>query len=72
VLADRALPRSESATNFHDAVRETKKQLILAALEQAQGSFTQAAKILGLHPNYLHRLVSNLDLKATVKSAAKR
>ena len=70
-LADRALPLSESAAKFHDAVRETKKHLILTALEQSQGSFTQAAKLLGLHPNYLHRLVSNLDLKATVKSAAK-
>jgi two-component system, NtrC family, response regulator HydG len=71
-LADRALPISESAANFHDAVRDAKKQLILTALEQSQGNFTQAAKLLGLHPNYLHRLVSNLDLKATLKSAAKR
>jgi len=70
-LTDRALPLSESAAKFHDAVRETKKHLILTALEQSQGSFTQAAKLLGLHPNYLHRLVSNLDLKATVTSAAK-
>ena len=70
-LADRALPASESATKFHDAVRESKKHLILTALEQSQGSFTQAAKLLGLHPNYLHRLVSNLDLKSTLKSAAK-
>jgi len=66
------LPISESAANFHDAVRDAKKQLILTALEQSQGNFTQAAKLLGLHPNYLHRLVSNLDLKATLKSAAKR
>jgi len=27
-------------------------------------------QLLGLHPNYLHRLVSNLDLKAMLKSAA--
>jgi transcriptional regulator with GAF, ATPase, and Fis domain len=71
-LSDRALPISESSANFHDAVRDAKKQLILTALEQSQGNFTQAAKLLGLHPNYLHRLVSNLDLKATLKNAAKR
>ena len=71
-LADRALPMSDSATNFHEAVRDTKKHLILTALEQSQGNYTQAAKLLGLHPNYLHRLVSNLDLKATLKNAAKR
>lgn len=71
-LADRALPSSESAAKFHDAVRDAKKHLILTALEQSQGSFTQAAKLLGLHANYLHRLVSNLDLKASLKSAGKR
>jgi len=71
-LADRAFPISESTANFHDAIRDAKKHLILTALEQSQGSFTQAAKLLSLHPNYLHRLVSNLDLKATLKSAAKR
>jgi len=71
-LADRALPVSETAGNFHEAVRDTKKRLILAALDQSQGNVTQAAKLLGLHPNYLHRLVSNLDLKATLKNAAKR
>jgi Nif-specific regulatory protein len=71
-LADRALPISDSATNFQDAVRDTKKHLILTALEQSEGSFTQAAKLLGLHPNYLHRLVANLDLKGTLKNAAKR
>jgi transcriptional regulator with GAF, ATPase, and Fis domain len=71
-LGDRALPVSETAGNFHEAVRDTKKRLILAALDQSQGNVTQAAKLLGLHPNYLHRLVSNLDLKATSKSATKR
>ncbi|HET7108544.1 MAG TPA: sigma 54-interacting transcriptional regulator [Candidatus Acidoferrum sp.] len=71
-LADRALPVNESATRFQDAIRETKRHLILSALEQSQGSFTQAAKLLGLHPNYLHRLVSNLDLKARLKSAGKQ
>jgi transcriptional regulator with PAS, ATPase and Fis domain len=71
-LADRALPMSDSTTNFHEAIRDTKKHLILTALEQSQGNYTQAAKLLGLHPNYLHRLVSNLDLKATLKNAAKR
>ena len=28
-----------------------------------EGSYTEAAKILGVHPNYLHRLVTNLNLR---------
>jgi DNA-binding NtrC family response regulator len=48
---------------YAGAVRQFKKQLILDALQQAQGSFTEAAKILNVHPNYLHRLVTTLDLR---------
>ncbi len=52
---------------FHEAIKETKKQLILKAVEQTGGSYTDAAKLLGLHPNYLHRLIRNLNLKAALK-----
>ncbi|HVQ36636.1 MAG TPA: sigma 54-interacting transcriptional regulator, partial [Pyrinomonadaceae bacterium] len=55
------------ATKYHDAVAQTKKQIILNAMQQAKGSFTEAAKILGVHPNYLHRLIRNLNLKDQLK-----
>jgi Nif-specific regulatory protein len=58
---------SEPATKYHEAVVQTKKQIILSAMAQASGSFTEAAKILGVHPNYLHRLIRNLDLKEQLK-----
>jgi DNA-binding NtrC family response regulator len=45
-----------------------KRHLILAALEEAKGSYTEAARILGVHANYLHRLVRNLDLRTSVRS----
>jgi transcriptional regulator with GAF, ATPase, and Fis domain len=51
-------------------VKDLKKRLIQSALEEARGSYTDAARILGVHPNYLHRLIRNLDLKETVKAAA--
>jgi Nif-specific regulatory protein len=53
--------------NYHEAVKEAKRQLILKALEQSEGSYTEAAKLLGVHPNYLHRLVRNLNLKELLK-----
>ncbi len=55
------------ATRYHDAVAQTKKQIIVNAMQQAKGTFTEAAKILGVHPNYLHRLIRNLNLKDEVK-----
>jgi Nif-specific regulatory protein len=55
------------ATEYHEAVTQTKKQIILNAMEQAHGSYTAAAKLLGVHPNYLHRLIRNLNLKQHIK-----
>jgi Nif-specific regulatory protein len=55
------------ATRYHDAVAQTKKQIILNAMQQTNGSFTEAAKVLGVHPNYLHRLIRNLNLKNQLK-----
>ena len=57
-----------TATKFHASVIELKKQLILNALAEAKGSYTDAARILGVHPNYLHRLIRNLDLKGTLRA----
>ena len=54
---------------YQRAVREEKKRAILAALEECGGRFTEAAELLGVHPNYLHRLVRNLNLRAEIKKA---
>jgi Nif-specific regulatory protein len=53
---------AQGAANFHEAVIEMKKQHILRALEQANGSYTEAAKLLGIHPTNLHRLIRTLKL----------
>ena len=57
-----------STAGYHEAVAETKRGIILKAMDQARGNFTEAAKILGIHPNYLHRLIRNLDLREHLKS----
>jgi Nif-specific regulatory protein len=49
--------------NFYDMLNETKKHLISRAVEQAKGNYTEAAKLLDIHPNHLHRLIRNLDMK---------
>jgi len=52
---------------YHGAVQQQKSELILAAIEQAGGKITEAARLLGLHPNYLHRLIRNLGLRDRIK-----
>jgi len=54
-------------TKYHEAVAETKKQIILQAMDQTKGNYTDAAKLLGVHPNYLHRLIRNLNLREQLK-----
>jgi Nif-specific regulatory protein len=48
---------------YHDALREFRKQLGRNALERANGNYTEAAKLLGIHPNNLHRLIRTSGVK---------
>jgi transcriptional regulator with GAF, ATPase, and Fis domain len=61
------LPQRDLLPYFHEVVKRTKRELILKALRQAGGSYTEAAKTLGLQPTYLHRLIRNLNLRATIR-----
>jgi DNA-binding NtrC family response regulator len=54
-------------SKYHDAIKEAKKQIIINAIEQASGNYVEAAKLLGLHPNNLYRLIRNLNLKSRLK-----
>jgi transcriptional regulator with GAF, ATPase, and Fis domain len=58
---------SSGLAKYHGTLKENKKQLVLQALEQANGYYIDAAKILGLHPNSLLRLIRNLGLKSVTK-----
>jgi transcriptional regulator with PAS, ATPase and Fis domain len=50
-------------TTYDEAVKDAKRHIVLKALAQAKGNYTEAAKALGMHPNNLHRLIRTLDLK---------
>ncbi len=67
-LHDSTATAASLETNYHSATREAKKQLILDTLKQTDGNYTQAARVLGIHPNNLHRLVRNLGLKPLLKN----
>ena len=51
------------AVNYHDKLKAAKKSIIISAMEEAKGNYTEAAKLLGLHATNLHRLIRNLGLK---------
>src|SRR5919199_2848686 len=60
--ASAALPGRETAA-YHQTVLETKRRLILDAIDRSGGNYTAAARLLGINPTYLHRLVRNLRLR---------
>jgi len=55
------------AALYHNTLNQTKKQLVIKAMDDAKGNHIEAAKLLGIHPKYLHRLIKNLDLKPELK-----
>lgn len=48
---------------YHETIREAKRELITRTLQQTGGNFTEAAKLLRMHANNLHRLVRTLKLR---------
>jgi transcriptional regulator with GAF, ATPase, and Fis domain len=68
-LAEQEQPADMSEGKYHASVKELKKHLILDAVAQTRGNYVEAAAILGVHPNYLHRLIRNLALKDALNEA---
>ncbi len=48
---------------YHVVLNQTKKELIASALREAGGNYPQAARALGIHQKYLHRLARSLKIK---------
>jgi Nif-specific regulatory protein len=62
-LLESQTPAADAPGKYYEAIREAKRHLITQTLQQTEGNFTKAAKLLGIHPNNLHRLVRNLNVR---------
>jgi Nif-specific regulatory protein len=62
-------PSAVSASMYEEAVEAAKRRVVLQAFEQVNHDHDAAAKILGLHPNYLHKLIRTMNLKPALKRA---
>jgi transcriptional regulator with GAF, ATPase, and Fis domain len=68
--ANPAAPAASS--KYQNVIKQQKRQLIEKSLQQCQGNYIEAAKMLGLHPNSLLRLIRNLDLKGSSGETQRR
>jgi DNA-binding NtrC family response regulator len=57
---------ARAGSTYHASINAVKKQLIIEAVERSGGMITEAAKLLGLHPSYLHRLIRNLNIRGLI------
>jgi transcriptional regulator with GAF, ATPase, and Fis domain len=62
-IVEESHSNGRSATALHEGLRQAKKELIERAIERTGGNYTEAAALLGVHPNHLFRLIRTLDLK---------
>jgi DNA-binding NtrC family response regulator len=53
----------EPVSALHEAIREAKIAAIERAIDQTNGNYTEAAKLLGVHANHLFRLIRTLNMK---------
>jgi DNA-binding NtrC family response regulator len=71
-LLEQNTPAAMDAGKYHGGIRDLKKKLIMEAVSQTGGNYVEAARILGVHPNYLHRLIRGLEMKDEINDALRR
>jgi Nif-specific regulatory protein len=62
-VVESALGAGSAPGTFQERVHRAKVEAIVEAVEASGGNLTEAARRLGLHPNYLHRLIRNLNVR---------
>ena len=67
-IVDAGSTPANPSSNFRDSVRQTKRQIVQKVLDETGGNQTEAARVLGLHPNSLMRLIKTLDLRSSAKA----
>src|SRR6478672_6559205 len=56
-------PASPGSLTYHAALSEAKKKIVTQALESTGGNYAEAARRLGVHVTYLHRLMKAFKMK---------
>jgi DNA-binding NtrC family response regulator len=63
-----ATPDASGSFTYHLALRDAKQKIVTQALEAAHGNYTEAARRLGVHVTYLHRLMRTFKMKDSAGS----
>lgn len=66
-IAGESLPALNLKGDFYEQLKQTKQQIVLFAICNSKGNYSEAARQLGIHPNNLHRIVRELGIKDDLK-----
>jgi two-component system response regulator HydG len=64
---EKSAEKQEGAAALNLAVNAAKRAAVLRAYEATGNDHLRAAELLGVHPNYLYRLIRNLDMQSMVR-----
>jgi len=54
--------------DFNEQLKQAKRKIVTSAIQSSNGNFTEAARLLNIHPNNLHRLARELGVKDDLKT----
>jgi len=54
---------ADGPDKYRQALAQCRRQMLQEAIDHSGGNLTRAAKILGVHRNYLYRLMKSMDLR---------
>lgn len=67
-IAGKHLPDLDLEGDFYEQLKQAKQKIVLFAMQNSNGSYTEAARQLGIHPNNLHRIARELGLKDDLRN----
>ncbi len=53
----------QQPSGYRESMAQSRKEALLEAIKQSDGNLTEAARLLGVHRNYLYRLMRALGLR---------
>lgn len=66
-IIEKRVNENDSNLDFHGQVTEAKRKIVLSAIKDTNKNYSEAARRLGMHPNNLHRVMRELDIKDKAK-----
>ncbi len=59
---------NSSSMDLSQQLKFAKRKIVLDAIKEADGNYSEAARQLAIHPNNLHRIIRELEIKEEAKN----